>query len=66
MIILIINFKTKIKNVTSSKKNNYTKVIGFQVCGVGNGHITQSKVVYNILIKKYKIPLVIIYGRNDG
>lgn len=66
MTVFIITYKKKFKNVTTTKKNNYTKVIGFQVCGIGNGHITQSKVVYNILIKKYRIPIVIIYGRNGG
>ena len=41
-------------------------ICGFQVNGIGNGHLTQAKTIYTILIKKYKIPIVIIYGRNNG
>ena len=36
------------------------KNIGFLVCGVGNGHLTQAKTVYNILKKNgYKIPIIV-------
>ena len=42
------------------------KILGFQICGIGNGHLSQSKVIYDIVIKKYKIPIVIIYGKNKG
>ena len=38
------------------------KIIGFQINGVGNGHITQAITVYNILIKYFEIPIVVIYG----
>lgn len=38
------------------------KIIGFQINGVGNGHITQAITIYNILIKYFEIPVVIIYG----
>lgn len=63
LITLFCN-KDRIEELVIKKKEG--KVIGFQVCGIGNGHITQSKVVYNILIKKFRIPLVIIYGRDGG
>lgn len=42
------------------------KIIGFQVCGIGNGHLSQAKVIYDIMIKKYHIPVVIIYGQDKG
>ena len=41
-------------------------IIGFQICGIGNGHLTQAKVVYDIMIKRYDIPIVVIYGRQCG
>ena len=28
----------------------------------GNGHITQAITIYNILIKYFEIPVVVIYG----
>lgn len=40
-------------------------IIGFQVNGVGNGHLTQAKTIYAVLIKKYEIPVIIIYGINN-
>ena len=42
------------------------QILGFQINGIGNGHLTQAQTVYDVLIKKYKIPVVIIYGRNEG
>ena len=37
--------------------------IGFFICGIGNGHITQAETVYKILLSyNYKIPVIIIYG----
>ena len=36
------------------------KIIGFQINGVGNGHITQAITIYNILIKYFEIPVVVI------
>ena len=41
-------------------------ILGFQICGIGMGHLTQAKNVYDILIKKYEIPVIIIYGISDG
>jgi len=40
-------------------------ILGFQINGIGNGHLTQAKTIYDVLIKKYKIPVVIIYGKNN-
>ena len=37
-----------------------------QINGVGNGHIKQAKTVYDILIKKYEIPIVIIYKKKTN
>ena len=42
------------------------QILGFQINGIGNGHLTQAETVYDILIKKYTIPVVIIYGKKDG
>ena len=42
------------------------QVVGFQVNGIGNGHLTQAKVVYGVLIERYEIPVVLIYGREGG
>jgi hypothetical protein len=68
IIIIIVCFfkKNKIKESFSNKNIDNEKILGFQICGVGNGHITQSQVIYKILIKNFKIPIVIIYGRNGG
>lgn len=44
----------------------YYKRLGLIVNGIGNGHITQAITVYNILKKKYTIPIVVIWGRDDG
>lgn len=41
-------------------------IIGFQICGIGLGHLTQAKCIYDIIIKKYKIPIIIIYGVTNG
>ena len=60
-IFLIINLKEKFRPKYSKKK-----ILGFQICGIGRGHLTQAQTVYNVLIKKYNIPVVIIYGRNSG
>ena len=70
--IIIIFFVLLLIFLTLNIKRNFTptfikkKVIGFQVCGIGNGHLTQSQTVYNILITKYDITLVIVYGRESG
>lgn len=40
-------------------------ILGFQICGIGLGHLTQAKCVYEIIIKKYKIPIVVIYGASN-
>ena len=61
--LLILNLFLGIK-CRNSPKVNKTKILGFQVCGTGNGHLTQAKTVYDILIKYYHIPVVIVYGRN--
>ena len=45
--------------------NHKEKIIGFQINGIGYEHIQQSKILYDILIKHYKIPLVLIYGNNS-
>lgn len=42
------------------------QILGFQINGIGNGHLTQAETIYKILIKNYKIPIVIIYGRKTG
>ncbi len=39
-------------------------ILGFQINGIGNGHITAANVVYDVLIKYYEIPVIIIYGKN--
>ena len=44
---------------------NQKKVFGFQINGIGNGHLTQAKTVYDILIEHYAIPVVLVYGRSD-
>ena len=43
----------------------HRKIIGFQINGIGNGHITQAKTLYDILIRHYDIPVVLMYGRSD-
>jgi uncharacterized protein (TIGR00661 family) len=36
------------------------KNIGFLICGIGKGHLSQAETIYNILLKKnYNIPIVI-------
>ena len=40
------------------------KVIGFQVNGIGNGHLTQAKCVYDVLVDHFDIPIVVVYGRD--
>ena len=64
LLIICIIFKRAIflKNIKRRNK----KIIGFQVNGVGNGHIRQAKTVYDILIKSYEIPVVLIYGENKS
>ena len=43
------------------------KNIGFMICAVGNGHLTQAKTVYNILRKNgYNIPIVISCGKKEN
>lgn len=44
---------------------NKKKVIGFQICGIGNGHLTQAKTMYDILVKHYEIPVVLVYGKKN-
>lgn len=44
-----------------------SKKIGFMVLGVGNGHITQSEIIYNILKNNgYEIPVIIIYSSSES
>lgn len=62
IILFFIYKKTLLRRLPYLKK----QILGFQINGIGIGHLTQAQTVYDILIKKYKIPLVIIYGRNDG
>ena len=55
--------KNSISKKIITKKN---KIIGFQILGIGNGHLTQSIEIYKVLVKYYKIPVVLIYGIADG
>jgi len=41
------------------------KKIGFYIMGIGNGHITQAKIVYSILEKHYDIPITIFVSGNE-
>nr|QFG74620.1 MAG: hypothetical protein [Megaviridae environmental sample] len=59
---LILYYKYSIENYDTSSN----KILGFQICGIGNGHLTQAEIIYNVLIKNYKIPVVIIYGMEDN
>ena len=65
LFLIIIYF-----NILINNKRNYKisqpQILGFQINGIGNGHLTQALTVYKVLVKKYKIPVVIIYGRNEG
>jgi len=64
LILLVILFNNGLGR--NLNKVSSPQILGFQINGIGNGHLTQSKTVYDVLIKKYKIPIVIIYGRNEG
>lgn len=46
--------------------SNKKYILGFQINGIGNGHLTQAKTVYDVIIKKYQIPVVIFYGKNNN
>ena len=42
------------------------KVLGFNVNGIGNGHITQAKMIYKCFMKyNIQVPIVVIYGRKQ-
>ena len=60
---LVNAFNSKVLGVTAH--TNKTKVIGFQINGIGNGHLTQAKTLYDILIHHYEIPIVLVYGREN-
>ena len=71
LFILIVFYIIYIYKITEFFSYFYTrkiktKILGFQVCGIGNGHLSQAKVIYDIVIKKCKIPIVIIYGKEKG
>ena len=63
LIYFIIFIKYKGKQNQKFQQNK--KIIGFQICGIGNGHINQAITVYNLLNKIYEIPVVIIYGKEE-
>lgn len=58
-ILFIVLYITHLKKSIPSVKK---PCFGMQICGVGNGHISQAKSVYDILEHKYDIPIVIIHG----
>lgn len=62
----IINLCTNKNNTDSCTSKKNKKIISFQICGIGNGHLTQAKTVYDTLINYAKIPVVLIYGRLEG
>ena len=63
MLVIFPYYKLHNSNKRSLSQS---QILGFQVNGIGNGHLTQAETVYKVLIKNYKIPIVIIYGRTDG
>ena len=63
LIVLFIYLKSKNYHITKERNK---KILGFQINGIGNGHITQAKTIYDILVKHYEIPVVVIYTRNQG
>jgi hypothetical protein len=63
--INIENTYSAIQSKTFGLPKPKTKIIGLQINGFGNGHLTQGKVIYDVLIKHYDIPIVVVYGRND-
>lgn len=66
MILSIIYFIIRQTYDLKKPIEPYYKKIGMMVNGIGNGHITQAVTVYNILKKKYNIPIVLVCGREDG
>lgn len=62
IMFIILTVYKRIMFLKNIKRNYKKKILGFQVMGIGNGHISQAKTVYNILIKNYEVPIVIIYG----
>ena len=66
LIIALVYFVLRETYYMKKPIESPLKTIGLVVNGVGNGHITQAKTVYDILLKKYKIPIVVIWGRDDG
>ena len=64
LFLLYLLLKQK-RNIFRKRSINKSKVLGFQICGIGNGHLTQALTVYNILIKRYRIPIVIIYRKEN-
>lgn len=56
-------FHSKVLGTTAHA--NKKKTIGFQINGIGNGHLTQAKTLYDILINHYEIPVVLVYGREN-
>lgn len=65
-LILLIFYFSILINIFKPYQMSQPQILGFQINGIGNGHLTQALTVYKVLIKKYKIPIVIIYGRNEG
>lgn len=69
LIIMVISLIYFIGRETYDLKKPiepYYKKLGLIVNGIGNGHITQAITVYKILKKKYQIPIVVIWGRDEG
>ena len=50
LFLLYLLLKQK-RTILRKRSINKSKVLGFQICGIGNGHLTQALTVYNILIK---------------
>ncbi len=48
------------------KNNNTTKIAGFLICGIGRGHLSQAKTIYDIMIDSISIPIIIITGIEGG
>ena len=53
LILLVILFNNGLGR--NLNKVSSPQILGFQINGIGNGHLTQSKTVYDVLIKKYKL-----------
>lgn len=64
ILVLLVIYYISLGNNFNKRSLSQSQILGFQINGIGNGHMTQAQTVYNILIEKYKIPIIIIYGKN--